>query len=72
MPFIKISSSVQIHYEIPSSPNRAHPTIDPNKPIVLLLHPRFFDMHFFEPQYHDSRLAKGYNLVRTHLATVQL
>lgn len=63
MPFIKVSSGIQIHYKIPSCPNRLNPTLDPSKPVVLLLHPRFFDMHFFAPQYNDSRLAKGYNLV---------
>ncbi|KAG8703226.1 hypothetical protein FRC08_002998 [Ceratobasidium sp. 394] len=63
MPFIKVSSGIQMHYEIPSCPDRSRPTLDPNKPVVLLLHPRFFDLHFFAPQYHDSRLAKGYNLL---------
>ncbi|ELU44987.1 alpha/beta hydrolase family domain-containing protein [Rhizoctonia solani AG-1 IA] len=63
MPFIKVSSGTQIHYQIPSCPNRVNPTLDQSKPVVLLLHPRFFDLHFFAPQYRDARLAKGYNLV---------
>ncbi|CUA68130.1 hypothetical protein RSOLAG22IIIB_03369 [Rhizoctonia solani] len=63
MPFVKVSSGTQIHYQIPSCPNREHPTLDPSKPVILLLHPRFFDLHFFAPQYRDARLAKGYNLL---------
>ncbi|CAE7216020.1 unnamed protein product [Rhizoctonia solani] len=63
MPFVKVSGGTQIHYQVPSCPNRVHPTLDPSKPVVLLLHPRFFDLHFFAPQYRDARLAKGYNLL---------
>ncbi|KAG8958467.1 hypothetical protein FRC03_009102 [Tulasnella sp. 419] len=63
MPFITLPSGTVMHYIIPSCPDRDDPYIDPSKPTVLLLHPRFFDVHFFAPQYRDARLAKGYNLV---------
>jgi len=59
---LKVSSGLQLYYIIPSSDPSA-PSIDPTRPTVILLHPRFFDCHFFAPQYRDSRLAKGYNLV---------
>jgi len=59
---VNVSPGLHMHYIIPSSSYIA-PCIDPERPTVVLLHPRFFDSHFFGPQYRDSRLAKGYNLV---------
>jgi pimeloyl-ACP methyl ester carboxylesterase len=59
---VKVSPGLQMHYIIPSS-SRGASHIDPERPTVILLHPRFFDLHFFGPQYRDSRLAKGYNLI---------
>jgi pimeloyl-ACP methyl ester carboxylesterase len=46
---------------VPSSLDHSE-TIDTSKPTVVLLHPRFFDSHFFAKQYGDARLARGYNL----------
>jgi len=63
MPMIKVSSGLEIKYIIPSSPDPATLSIDTTRPTVILLHPWFFDSHFFAPQYRDSRLAKAYNLV---------
>ena len=28
-----------------------------------MLHPRFFDSHFFAPQFRDGRLTKAYNII---------
>lgn len=63
MPTMKISSGVEMNYIIPSSPDPSALSIDTARPTVVMLHPWFFDSHFFAPQYRDSRLAKGYNLV---------
>lgn len=60
---MKISSGVEMNYIIPSSPDPSALSIDTARPTVVMLHPWFFDSHFFAPQYRDSRLAKGYNLV---------
>jgi hypothetical protein len=62
MPFVKASSGVQVHYLVPSCLDHSD-VIDHTKPTVVLLHPRFFDSHFFTPQTRDARLARGYNLV---------
>ncbi|EJC98204.1 alpha/beta-hydrolase [Fomitiporia mediterranea MF3/22] len=63
MPFLKVSDSVTFHYIIPSCPDHDRQYLDPKKPTVLLLHPRLFDSYFFTPQWHDARLARGYNLL---------
>lgn len=62
MPFVIASPNVHVYYMVPSCLDRSN-TIDPTKPTVVLLHPRFFDSHFFAKQYGDARLARGYNLV---------
>ena len=62
MPLVNASPGVRVHYMVPSCLDRSD-TIDPTKPTVILLHPPFFDSHFFARQYGDGRLARGYNLV---------
>lgn len=62
MPLIHVSPGVRIYYMVPSCLDHSE-TIDPTKPTVVLLHPRFFDSHFFARQYGDARLARSYNLV---------
>jgi hypothetical protein len=37
--------------------------LDASKPIILFLHPLFFDQAFFSPQYTDEELVERYNLV---------
>lgn len=63
MPFVKVSSGTQFHYQIPSCPDHKNPFLDPSKPTVLLLHPRLFDSYFFAPQWRDPRLSLNYNLL---------
>jgi pimeloyl-ACP methyl ester carboxylesterase len=63
MPYLKISSSLTFFYLIPSCPDHDNPYLDPQKPTLLLLHPRLFDSYFFTPQWRDARLARGYNLL---------
>ncbi|KAF8580697.1 alpha/beta-hydrolase [Ramaria rubella] len=62
MPLVQVSSTVQIHYLVPSCLDHSD-TLDHTKPTVVLLHPEFFDSYFFALQYRDARLARGYNLV---------
>lgn len=63
MPLVKVSSGLKMHYIVPSSPDPNRPYIDPSRPTVIMLHPRFFDSHFFAPQFRDGRLTKAYNVV---------
>ncbi|KAH8107316.1 alpha/beta-hydrolase [Phellopilus nigrolimitatus] len=63
MPFLRISDSLMFHYLIPSCPNQEYPSLDPERPILLLLHPRLFSSYFFASQWRDARLARGYNLL---------
>jgi hypothetical protein len=63
MPLVKVSSGLKMHYIVPSSPDPNKPYIDPSRPTVVMLHPRFFDSHFFAPQFRDGRLTKAYNIV---------
>ena len=63
MPLIKVSSNLKMHYIVPSSPDPNKPYIYPSRPTIIMLHPRFFDSHFFAPQFRDGRLAKAYNIV---------
>jgi pimeloyl-ACP methyl ester carboxylesterase len=62
MPLVNASLGVRVYYMVPSCLDHSE-TIDPSKPTLVLLHPRFFDSHFFAKQYGDARLARGYNLV---------
>lgn len=63
MPLVKVSSGLKIHYIVPSSPDPNKPYIYPSRPTIIMLHPRFFDSHFFAPQFRDGRLTKAYNVV---------
>ena len=63
MPLIKVSSGLKMHYIVPSSPDPNKPYIDPSRPTIVMLHPRFFDSHFFAPQFRDGRLTKAYNVI---------
>jgi pimeloyl-ACP methyl ester carboxylesterase len=63
MPHVKVSSNVRMHYIVPSSPDPNKPFIYPSRPTIIMLHPRFFDSHFFAPQFRDGRLTKAYNVV---------
>jgi pimeloyl-ACP methyl ester carboxylesterase len=63
MPFVKVSSNLKMHYIVPSSPDPNKPYIDPTRPTIVMLHPRFFDSHFFAPQFRDGRLTKAYNVI---------
>jgi len=63
MPLVKVSSNLKMHYIVPSSSDPNKPYIYPSRPTIVMLHPRFFDSHFFTPQFRDGRLAKAYNIV---------
>jgi hypothetical protein len=64
MPYITIADDLTFHYVIPTSKDPLHPTLDPGKETLLLLHPRMFDLQVLEPQFACARLKK-YNLVRS-------
>ncbi|KAG8840239.1 hypothetical protein FRB91_006382 [Serendipita sp. 411] len=59
MPYIKTSDDLTFHYALPSF----QASIDPQKPTMLLLHPRIFDLHVLDPQLNCERLSKGFNLL---------
>jgi hypothetical protein len=60
MPLLTIEPGLRFFYNVYSSTGS---TIDNAKPIVLMLHPRFFDHEFFSPQYTDELLTDQFNLV---------
>lgn len=62
MPFATLDTTTRIFYNIYGGVEEG---LDPSKPTVLLLHPRFFDHELFAPQYTDPGLRDSFNLVMT-------
>ncbi|PVG02327.1 alpha/beta-hydrolase [Serendipita vermifera] len=60
MPLLTIDQDLRFFYNI-FSPKGS--ILDRSKPIILLLHPVFFDQAFFAPQYTDEALVERYNLI---------
>ncbi|CAG8686784.1 9487_t:CDS:2, partial [Acaulospora colombiana] len=62
MPLLTLDKDLRFFYNI-FSPKGS--VLDTSKPIILFLHPVFFDQTFFAPQYTDEGLAERFNLVGT-------
>ena len=60
MPFARLDSTTRIFYTIYAGQGEE---LDTSKPIVLLLHSRFFDHEIFAPQYTDPQIRDNFNLV---------
>jgi len=60
MPFVTLDKTTRLFYNVYGGTGE---DVDPSKPIVLLLHPRFFDHELFAPQYTDTELTDIFNLV---------
>ncbi|PVG02326.1 alpha/beta-hydrolase [Serendipita vermifera] len=60
MPLLTLDKDLRFFYNI-FSPKGS--VLDASKPIILLLHPVFFDQAFFSPQYTDEALVESYNLI---------
>ncbi|CAG7849483.1 SubName: Full=Uncharacterized protein {ECO:0000313/EMBL:CCA74012.1} [Serendipita indica DSM 11827] len=65
MPYATTLDGSKFHYTIPPKQiNGAHEVHeDPNKPFLIMLHPRVLDSTFFEPQFQDERLLAHYNMI---------
>jgi hypothetical protein len=64
MPFATLDNTTRFFYNIYGVGEE----LDPSKPTVLLLHPRFFDHELFAPQYTDAGLRDNFNFVQTGIA----
>ncbi|CAG8523836.1 13200_t:CDS:10 [Acaulospora colombiana] len=60
MPLVTVDQDLRFFYNV-FSPKGS--ILDTSKPVILLLHPTFFDQTFFAPQYTDEELAEKYNLI---------
>ena len=60
MPFATLDNTTRIFYNIYGVVKEK---LDPSKPAVLLLHPRFFEHELFAPQYTDAALRDSFDFV---------
>jgi hypothetical protein len=67
MPLLTIDKDLRFFYNI-FSPKGS--VLDASRPIILFLHPGFWDQSFFAPQYTDEELIENYNLVGRSLNRV--